>query len=299
MPRALLDERDEDAQDRRAQQDGAERVESLGPALGRGRRRQIAAGEQQDHRADREVDEEHRPPAVVGPEQSDQRAPGERADRGRHGDGGAEEAERLTALLAPEQALDEARDLRADETAGEPLDDPQQHERERRRRQRAGRACDHEQRHADHEHRSPSVRVAEAPRRHEQQSQRERVARDDPLQLVGLRMQALLDARQGDVDDRDVEQRHEPGREDDPEGHPAVRVGAILVVRWRRRASRRCGGHGPWLVDGAHAVPTSREGTRRGMHVIRWPRTSSGVSRRSSSRAVAAATRATARPSRR
>jgi hypothetical protein len=163
--------------------------------------------------------------------------------------GRAEQAERLAALLAPEQALDEARDLRADETAGEPLDDPRQREQERRRRQRAGRARDHEQRHADHEHRPPAVRVAEAPRRHEQQPQRERVARDDPLQLVRLRVQALLDARQGDVDDRHVEQGHEPGGEDDGERLPAVRVGAVFVVARRRRASRGCGGHGPWLVD--------------------------------------------------
>ena len=119
----------------------------------------------------------------------------------------------------------------ADETAGEPLDDPRQHELKRRLRQRAGRARDDEQRHADHEHRPPAVRVAEAPRRHEQQPQRERVARDDPLQLVLLRVQPPLDARQGDIDDRDVEQGHEPGGEDDAERHPAVRVGAVFVLR--------------------------------------------------------------------
>ena len=254
---------DEDGHDRRAQQDDAERVERLGPALGRGRRRQVAAGEQQDRRADRQVDEEHRPPAVVDAEQRDQRAADERADRGRHADGRAEEAERLAALLAPEQALDEARDLRADETAGESLDDPHQHERERRRRQRGGRARDHEQRHAEHEHRPPAVRVAEAPRRHEQQPQRERVARDDPLQLVRLRVQALLDARQGDVDDRDVEQGHEPGGEDDRERLPAVRVGAVIVVARRRRARRGCGGDGPVRVGiecrGGHRDLLSRD----------------------------------------
>ncbi len=159
------------------------------------------------------------------------------------------QAECLAALLAAEQALDQARDLRGDETAGEPLDDPRQHELERRLRQGAGRARDHEQRHADHEHRPPAVRVAEAPRRHEQQPQGERVARDDPLQRVLLRVQAPLDARQGDVDDRDVEQRHEPGGEDDAERHPAVRVGAVFVLGRRRRRSRGCGGHGLWLAD--------------------------------------------------
>ena len=101
------------------------------------------------------------------------------------------------------------------------------------------------------------MRVAEAPRRHEQQPQRERVARDDPLQLVGLRVQAPLDARQGDVDDRDVEQRHEPGREDDPKGHPAVRVGAVFVVH--AAAAPQAAGHGPRLVGGAHAVAAQNE----------------------------------------
>jgi hypothetical protein len=219
---------------------------SLGPALSRGRRRQIAAGEQQDRCADRQVDEEHRPPAVVGPEQRDQRAAGERTDRGRHGDRRAEEPECLPALLAAEQARDQARDLRADETAGEPLDDPRQHELQRRLRQGTGRARHHEQCHADHEHRPAPVRVAEAPRRHEQQPQRERVARDDPLQRVLLCMQAPLDARQGDVDDRDVEQGHEPGGEDDGERHPAVGVRAVFVVARRRRTGSGCGGHRPW-----------------------------------------------------
>jgi hypothetical protein len=69
------------------------------------------------------------------------------------------------------------------------------------------------------------VRVTETPRRHEQQPQREGVARDDPLQLVRLRVQGLLDARQGDVDDRDVEQGHKPGGEDDRERLPALRSG--------------------------------------------------------------------------
>ena len=245
VPRALLDERDEDAHERRAEEHDAKRVERLASALGGGRGRQVAAGQQQDCHADRQVDEEHRPPAVVDAEQGDQPAADEWADRGRHGDGRAEESECLAALLASEQALDEARDLRGDETPGEPLDDPRQHELQRRLRQRAGRARDHEQRHANHEHRPPPVRVTEAPRRDEQQPQRERVARDDPLQRVLLRVQALLNARQGDVDDRDVEQGHEPGGEADTERHPAVRVGAVVVVAPRRRASRSCGGHRP------------------------------------------------------
>jgi hypothetical protein len=49
-------------------------------------------------------------------------------------------------------------------------------------------------------------------------------------------VQPLVDARQGDVDDRDVEQGHEPGGEYDAERHPAVRIGAIVVVERRRRA---------------------------------------------------------------
>jgi hypothetical protein len=103
----------------------------------------------------------------VDAEQRNQRPAGERTDRARHGDGRAEQAERLAALLAAEQTLDQARDLRGYETPGEPLDNPRQHERERRRRQGAGRARDHEHPHADHEHRPPAVRVSEPPRRHE------------------------------------------------------------------------------------------------------------------------------------
>jgi hypothetical protein len=129
------------------------------------------------------------------------------------------------------------RDLWGDETAAEPLDDPRQYELQRRLREGAGRARDHEQRHADHEHRPQAVRVAEPPRRHQQQPQRERVARDDPLQRVLLRVQAPLDARQGDVHDRDVEQGHEPRGENDGERHPPVRVGAVFILgRGRQRS---------------------------------------------------------------
>jgi hypothetical protein len=204
----------------------------------------------------------------VDPEQRDQRATDERADRGRDADGGTEVAERLAALLAPEQALDEARDLRGDQAAGKPLQDAQQHQRDGGRRQPARRAGHHEQGHADHEHRASAVRVAEAARRNEQQAERERIARDDPLELVRLCVQAPLDARQRDVDDRDIKQRHEAGREADAERHPTVRIGAVPVAARRRRRSGGCGGHGPWLVD------TRIDGLalRRVARAFRWHR---------------------------
>ena len=106
-----------------------------------------------------------------------------------------------------------------------PWSDARDDERERRRRGAAGRAGEHEQRDAGHEHRPPAARVADAAGGHQQQPERERVARDDPLQRVLPAPQAQLDARQGDVDDRDVEQRHEPRDEADAERLPAVGIG--------------------------------------------------------------------------
>ncbi len=73
---------------------------------------------------------------------------------------------------------------------------------------------------------APPEQVAEAPAGDEQHGERQRVGVDGPLQRGGRRVQAALDRRQRDVDDRVVEHDHEQREAHRPERPPA----AVAVV---------------------------------------------------------------------
>ena len=80
---------------------------------------------QHDHRdTDRDVDEEHQPPAEVRAAECDQRAADERAERGAHPDRRPQHAEGPSPLVAAEQLLHESGHLRVDQAARQPLQHP-------------------------------------------------------------------------------------------------------------------------------------------------------------------------------
>ena len=82
-----------------------------------------------------------------------------------------------------------------------------------------------EERQPDQHQPASAVRVAEPAAGDQGQAEGERVARDDPLDGAGRGVQPLAHRRDRDVDDRDVEQRHEPDDQRDPEDPPAPGVG--------------------------------------------------------------------------
>ena len=104
-----------------------------------------------------------------------------------------------------------------------------------------------EHRQAGHEHPLAPVAVAEAAGREQQAGEHQQVGVDDPLQLAGGGVEVDGERRQGDVDDRAVEHRHEHGEADDGEDRPAAPVDGVV--------EGGAGGHGeghrraPWDLD--------------------------------------------------
>ena len=99
-----------------------------------------------------------------------------------------------------------------DEHAGRPGEPAEQRER------REGRE-------ADHEDDAPAEDVADPPAEQQEAAERQRVAGDDPLEAVLGEVEILLDRRQRDVHDRDVEHHHQIRDAEHREGLPALRVG--------------------------------------------------------------------------
>ena len=76
-----------------------------------------------------------------------------------------------------------------------------------------------------HEDDAPAEHVAGAPAEQQEAAERQRVAGDDPLEAVLGEVEVLLDRRQRDVHDRDVEHHHQVRDAEHREGLPALRIG--------------------------------------------------------------------------
>ena len=178
---------------------------------------------------DRHVDQEQPAPAVVLAGGGDDQPAEHRAGGRRGRDGEAEQPERAAALGAAEQLLDQPGVLRGQQAGRRALHQAGQHHQRGAGRQADGGAGDHEAGQPDQHHPAPAVGVAEPAAGDQRQPEGERVARDDPLDGARGGVEAALHRGDRDVDDRDVEQRHEADDERDAEDPPAAGVG--LVVR--------------------------------------------------------------------
>jgi hypothetical protein len=88
-------------------------------------------------------------------------------------------------------------------------------------RRSAQRRSGGEHHNAGGEHAAPSDEVGDRAGREQQGRERQGVGVDDPLQVRQRGAEILLNRRQGDVHDRDVQQQHEhPGA--DPEQGPPL-----------------------------------------------------------------------------
>jgi hypothetical protein len=201
--------------------------------------RQQLEREEDGRDAERDVHPEQQAPAVLGPAELDEEPADRGAERGGDADDRAEQAERARPLLPLEELLDEAEHLRHLDPGCHALEDPRHHERPHVGRDGAERAREREGAEADHEHEPAAADVAEPARGHEREAERERVARDDELQVGGSRAERLLDRRQADVDLREVEDREGGDADADPEGLPARAV----LVGGRGRARGGASGH--------------------------------------------------------
>jgi hypothetical protein len=158
---------------------------------------------------------------------------------------GAQEAERSSALGRREQLLDQARHLRGDHTGGRALHQPGDDQPQRATGGARCRAAHGEQREPGDEHVTPTAGVPEPSRRYQQQAEGQRVTGEDPLQIGRAHVQPGLDGRDRDVDDADIQQRHEGRYEADRCGAPAAgRPGGV------RPPGLRLGAH-PSRIPGA------------------------------------------------
>ena len=222
-----LDGAEEDAERRRPQHQRTDHVQPVATG-GRGLRQEPPA-QQDDRDPDRDVDEEDQPPAEVRPAERDQGATDERSEGGAEPHRGAERTEGAAALLAAEHLLDQARDLRVDQTSGDALEHPRDDQDLGGRRQPGEGAGDREARDPDLEHQPPAVVVTEPTGQHRDQSEGERVAADDPLQLRGAGSGRAADRGQRDVGDADVEQGHEQRAAAHEQRDPTAVVGLDVL----------------------------------------------------------------------
>ncbi len=233
-PRTALeaDQRVEHRDDRQPQQQRArdvdagvlDRVATAGVV-----RDEAPHGDQRDE-ADGDVDQEERPPAVLLAEHRDQQPadqrPGGGGDRHRE----AEHPEGPTALVTPEQLLDQPGVLRRQQPGARALRQPGDDDRGGVGGEARGGAGDDEADEPDHHHPAASVRVAEAPAGDERHAEGQRVARDHPLHRPGRRLQPGADRRHRDVDDGDVQQRHEADEQGHRQDPPPPGIGDVLLL---------------------------------------------------------------------
>jgi hypothetical protein len=158
---------------------------------------------------ERDVHEERGPPAPLRAEQCDEDPAQHGADRDGHPDDAAEQPERATAGRTAEVLLDEARDLGVDEPGAQSHDDAGQVEGQGIASQSRDQRPEPEQHESRDEDPAPAIDVPGAAGRHEHDSERQRIAGQDPLQRRRGGLEGGLDGGEDDIDDRHAQQRQE------------------------------------------------------------------------------------------
>ncbi len=196
-------------------------------------------GEQDDHDADREVDEEDPVPAdQVGddPAEQDAEASAARGDE-------PEDSHRLRALARLGEEVDHERQRDGgSDGASDPLHAARDHEHPLRGREPAGERRDREHGDSDQEEAALAVQVAEPAAEQQKASVREQVRVHHPREGRVGEAEVVLDRGQRDADDRDVEDDHQARQAEDVEGEPAgsgVEFAHRLLVPFVRFRSLR------------------------------------------------------------
>ena len=160
----------------------------------------------EDGHADRQVDEEDpRPAQVRGEDAAEQHADGaaDAGDRTPHG-----ERDVPVAPLA-EGGDDDRERCRREQRAAQALQRPRDDQRAFRPGEPGKQRAEREHRDACHEQPPASEQVGQATAQQQHAAEQDRVGGDHPLQALLREMKVVLDRRQGDVHDRDVEDDHE------------------------------------------------------------------------------------------
>ena len=113
---------------------------------------------------------------------------------------------------------------RCDDRRPEALDAARRDQHPRGRREPADERGGAEDPEPDHEHDAAPDQVGRAPAEQEEAAVREPVRGDHPLQVPLREVQIVLDRRQRDIDDRDVEHHDEDRGADQDQRFPAARI---------------------------------------------------------------------------
>ena len=184
----------------------------VGPALA-----QQDGREQGGSDADRNVDEEDPRPAEVARQDAAQQHAGGRAASG----GCAVDAEREVAVASfGEQGHEERERRRREQCPAEPLDGAERDQRALRPGDPAEQRAHREEEESADEQAAPAEEVRQPAAEEQRAAEEDRVRGDDPLQARLRKAEVRLDRRQGDVDDRHVEDDHELRRDDESQAAP-------------------------------------------------------------------------------
>ena len=163
--------------------------------------------EQRRRERDRQVDEEHQAP--VG---RDQQPAERRAGGGRDAADGGPDSDRRRSLPRIELGQQQRERGRDQERGADRLHDSRDDQRRRGRRRTAQQRAQREHGKPGDERAPASEAVGERAGGHQQGGEDDRVRVQHPRQAADARsMEAVADRRQGDVDDEQVEARHEDG----------------------------------------------------------------------------------------
>ena len=170
-------------------------------------------------RADGQVDEEDPRPAQV----RGQNAADQHADRPADPGGSAPHAERDVALAPFAKRGDDDRQRRRHEQRpAEPLQGPRNDQRPLRPGEPREQRAEREHGHAGNEEPPPPEQVGKPAAQEQRSAEQDRVGGNDPLQALLGEVQVVLDRRQRDEHDRNVEDDYELRRYRDGEYQPAL-----------------------------------------------------------------------------
>jgi hypothetical protein len=219
--RAALGQRDQEAQERCAEQQRAPGVD--GGRVGRARVGDDTAGHQQPDDPDRHVDQEDRAPLRPGDVGRDQQPAQQLAGRAGDAAGGSVQTQRPVAGVAGGGGLDRGEDLREHQGCGRSLEGAERDEEIDVRRQAAREGGQREGRHPCEEQPSSSEGVAQAAPDNEEDGVGDGVAGHHQLEHAGRGLEVPVDGRERDVDDEEVGDREEHADEDGDEAEGGQR----------------------------------------------------------------------------
>src|SRR5256886_419807 len=214
-----LDQAEDQGEERTAGEQNAHRIQVLVATQPDSRKQPDAQDERDD--ADRDIDPEVRLPAEIRNEKAAQRRAGDRGNAGDRTPG----PKRRPAPVGGKDVRQDTERLRGQNRAADALDDAGQNKLARTLGEAATDRGEGEDRQANEEESLGAVFVAQSSGGDQQHGIDEDVRVQHPEDLVEAGVESIDDARNGDVDDRQIEQDHEEAKAENEQDDPRTAFG--------------------------------------------------------------------------